>query len=346
MVPRAKGEGHTLMVADFVSADYGWLRSPDGNESARVLLRPGAQRDGYFTHSDVIAQVTKAMDILTQYYPHDNHVFVFDNAPTHIKRASDAISARNMPVNTSAPGKNWCVKIPSLDENGKQIFSSNGKKATKSTPMAPGIFADGSPQSFYFPEGHAQAGQFKGMKVILEEWGFPSEQLGELKRECKGFRCPAGRIDCCIRRLLYSQPDFQNVKSVLEDHCARRGFEVIFLPKFHPELNPIEQCWGRAKWFYRRLPPSSSESDLERNFLASLESVTLVLIRRWVRMSPRNSLHSIFDTGLQSGQSGSWILTDADSMARRLLGPAKNIIVIDFCHFPGGKILMLPTPRR
>ena len=32
--PYAKGEGHSLMVADFVSADYGWLQSPDGKESA------------------------------------------------------------------------------------------------------------------------------------------------------------------------------------------------------------------------------------------------------------------------------------------------------------------------
>jgi len=31
-VPRAKGEGVSLMVADFVSADYGWLHSPDHTE--------------------------------------------------------------------------------------------------------------------------------------------------------------------------------------------------------------------------------------------------------------------------------------------------------------------------
>jgi hypothetical protein len=28
--PYAKGEGSSLMVADFVSADFGWLQSPDG----------------------------------------------------------------------------------------------------------------------------------------------------------------------------------------------------------------------------------------------------------------------------------------------------------------------------
>ncbi|KAF9642330.1 hypothetical protein BDM02DRAFT_3241077 [Thelephora ganbajun] len=204
-VPQPKGEGHSLMVADFISADYGWLQSPDGTESACVLLQPGAHRDGYFTHSDVIAQVAKAMDILT----------------------NDTISACNMPVNTSAPRKNWF-------------------KVMKTVPMAPGTFADGSPQSFYFPKGHDQAGQFKGMRAILEEW------------ECPGFRCPAGKANCCVQRLLYMQPDFQGVKSILEDHCAQRGF---------------------------KLPPSSKENDLECNVLESLKSVTLKLICQFTNWS-------------------------------------------------------------
>jgi hypothetical protein len=279
-VPRPKGEGHSLMVADFVSADYGWLRSPDGTKSARVLIRPGVRRDGYFTNDDIIAQATKAMDILEEYYPDDDHIFVYDNATTHLKRAQDSISARRMPMNTSKPGKNWLVKTPSLDESGHQIFSSKGEKVMTPIQMAPGSFADGTPHSFYFPEGHTCASQFKGMRVILEERGFPASELNSLKRECKGFHCPAGRTNCCMRRLLYSQPDFQNVKSILENHCNRRGIEVLFLPKFHPELNPIEQCWGRAKWHYRQLPASSLEADLERNAVKSLESIPITLIRR------------------------------------------------------------------
>jgi hypothetical protein len=35
--------------------------------------------------------------------------------------------------------------------------------------MGDGKFADGSPQSLYYPEGHKHAGVFKGMGVILEE---------------------------------------------------------------------------------------------------------------------------------------------------------------------------------
>jgi hypothetical protein len=40
-VPWAKDERVSLMVADFVSADYGWLHSPNGEEDACVLLKIG-----------------------------------------------------------------------------------------------------------------------------------------------------------------------------------------------------------------------------------------------------------------------------------------------------------------
>lgn len=66
--PYQKGEGASLMVADFVSADYGWLRAPDhsaGNpEEARVFFKPGSGWDGYFTNEEIQAQADKAIDIL------------------------------------------------------------------------------------------------------------------------------------------------------------------------------------------------------------------------------------------------------------------------------------------
>src|SRR5947209_17482597 len=68
-VPYTKGEGASLMITDFVSADYGWLRSPDGSEHTRVLFKAGKSRDGYFTSEEIIAQAHHAMDILLKYYP-------------------------------------------------------------------------------------------------------------------------------------------------------------------------------------------------------------------------------------------------------------------------------------
>ncbi|KAF8236176.1 hypothetical protein L208DRAFT_1253078, partial [Tricholoma matsutake] len=43
------------------------------------------------------------------------------------------------------------------------------------------------------------------------------------------------------------------------------GFQILFLPKFHCELNIIKQCWGHAKRQYQIFPPSSKEDDLEWN---------------------------------------------------------------------------------
>jgi hypothetical protein len=66
-----------------------------------------------------------------------------------------------------------------------------------------------------------------------------------------------------------------NAKSLLQGLCKARGFKVLFLPKFHCELNFIEMCWGHAKRTHRLYLPSSKEEDLERNMLAALETISI-----------------------------------------------------------------------
>jgi transposase len=77
--------------------------------------------------------------------------------------------------------------------------------------------------------------------------------------------------DCCMRRLLLLQSDFAREKSQLElvslnlfNHSdiyvlnkqlieAEPGMVCHFLPKFHPEMNPIEYFWAWVKrWFRER----------------------------------------------------------------------------------------------
>jgi hypothetical protein len=115
------------MVADFVSADFGWLRSPDGKHSARRLLKPGKNRDGYFSNEEIQEQVQAAMDILREFYPQFDHVFIYDNAPTHLKQAEDALSARPMPKNIPKEGTNWGVEVTKRDPaTGKLVCKPNG----------------------------------------------------------------------------------------------------------------------------------------------------------------------------------------------------------------------------
>jgi hypothetical protein len=93
-----------------------------------------------------------------------------------------------------------------------------------------------------------------------------------------------------LRQLIvavYNEPDFVNVKTILEKNCNARGFKVLFLPKFHCELNFIEQCWGFAKRIYRLNPESSREDALERNMLAALEAVPLKSMRKFANRSRR-----------------------------------------------------------
>jgi hypothetical protein len=277
---KRKGEGASLMVADFVSADYRWLRSPDGLESARVLFKAGKNQDGYFSGENIIQHVETAMDILEKHFPNEQHIFIFDNAKTHTKRADDALSARKMPKNTPAPGKNWGVSVTERDASGKIIYGTDGKPQKVIRRMADATLPNGQSQSLYFPEGHPRAGVFKGMAKILEERGL--EQESKLRAECPGFKCTPGETSCCARQVLYNQPDFISVRSQLENTCEKRGFRVIFAPKFHCELNFIEMCWGYAKRLYRQYPPSKDECEMTRNVITALDSVPLVAMRRLV----------------------------------------------------------------
>jgi hypothetical protein len=137
---------------------------------------------------------------------------------------------------------------------------------------------NGDIQHLYFPDGHDKAGYFKGMAQILVERGYTNAP--HLPAECREFKCPGGKSDCCCQQLMYTQADFANVESNLEATCHSRGFGVIFLPKYHCELNFIEQCWGFAKRLYQKKDRSSSEAILKRNVIESLDSVPLLSMRQ------------------------------------------------------------------
>jgi 5,10-methylene-tetrahydrofolate dehydrogenase/methenyl tetrahydrofolate cyclohydrolase len=64
------------MVANFVSADYGWLTSTDNSSLTQILFKAGKQHEGYLTNSDILAHASGAIDILDKDYVNKDHVLI------------------------------------------------------------------------------------------------------------------------------------------------------------------------------------------------------------------------------------------------------------------------------
>ncbi|KAF8220159.1 hypothetical protein L208DRAFT_1127784, partial [Tricholoma matsutake] len=145
--PQKKGEGVSLMVSDFLTLEWG--RLTHGDEKAQIIFKAGKNRDGYFTADDLIKQVDNTINIFEgQTNGFATGLFLFDNAPSHQKRANDVLSARKMPKN---PNNGW-------------THCKDGARMRNAT------FADGQTQELYYPHDHpTMAGWFKGMEEIIKE---------------------------------------------------------------------------------------------------------------------------------------------------------------------------------
>ena len=82
------------MVSDFIDEASSFLEIDD--MEARTTLE--CQKDGYFTNDQFVNQVDNAMGILKAKYPGPQGLFLFDNAPSHRKFASDALNVKLMNV--------------------------------------------------------------------------------------------------------------------------------------------------------------------------------------------------------------------------------------------------------
>jgi hypothetical protein len=219
-----------------------------------VFFHCGKNRDGYFNNDDILDQVEKAIDIFERMYPGAQALFMFDNATTHQKWAPDALSAKHMPKSC----KEW---------------------RPGQAQMRDAMLPDGDRQLLYWPEDHPEyPGYFKGMEQILHERGLWCDRL---RAQCtERFADCEDKQDCCCRHILYNQPDFVEQTSCLEELIDDRGHLCDFYPKFHCELNFIEQYWGAAKYRYRATPPTHNVPLMEENMRTCLDDVPLIQIQR------------------------------------------------------------------
>ena len=96
----------------------------------------------------------------------------------------------------------------------------------------------------------------KGMKMVLEERGVST----------------AVKNSDWMRKELASHADFKNRILVEKGHIC------VFLPKFHPELNPIERVWAQLKRYTKGHCKYTLPS-LRKNIPLSFDTVSLEKIK-------------------------------------------------------------------
>ena len=61
-----------------------------------------------------------------------------------------------------------------------------------------------------------------------------------------------GMVAADMQNVLGEMWDFKYEKTKVEKYILGQKHRVLFIPKFHCELNPIQRCWGAAKQYTRQ----------------------------------------------------------------------------------------------
>jgi hypothetical protein len=178
---------------------------------ARKIIFPGANGDPWWDCPQLLEQMEAAIDIFEAAHPGKKALWIFDNSSAHGSLPPDALKAFEM---------------------NKSDGGAQRKQKDTVIPMSnPDPSKRGKIQKMTTRKREA-----KGLETVLKERGYRNLKL---RAKCRPV-CPIENQECCMARWLSHQDDFKNQVSMLEELVKRRGHEIIFLPKFHCELNPIE----------------------------------------------------------------------------------------------------------
>lgn len=123
-------------------------------------------------------------------------------------------------------------------------------------------------------------GKQKGMKTVLEERGI----------NVKGLH----KED--MIKILQEMRDFKFQKTKVEELILNKDHRVLFIPKFHCEINPIEKVWCQAKK-YTRANCDYTFVGLEKTIVPALNSINVDLIQKFFRKT--REYHRAYREGKQ-----------------------------------------------
>ena len=104
--------------------------------------------------------------------------------------------------------------------------------------------------------------------------------------------------------LMNAQGDFMSEKTLVEHLVEQRGHQIIWIPKFHCELNWIEMIWGQSKKHTRKVCAYTFPA-LKKAIPEALNRVTCEQARAFARKS--RDYERGYQAGKQSGNVGAEI---------------------------------------
>ena len=254
---RPKGNGKGIMMSDFLTPN-GRLQAPS-QITEDILMAHNVPReattffeygkDNYWTGEKMAAQTLDvAVPLFEVVFPRNKFqgLFLFDNATNHRVMADDALDVAKMNLKPGGKSARMRSTWNSFTQEVQQM-----------------VFPDGTP---------------KGIRqVLIERNKWPPEGL---RLECKPVSEHKKDNNCCAKKLLAAEPDFQKPVGLIQEKIEARGHLVMFYPKFHPELNFIEYFWGACKRFTRENCDYTMDG-LRTTVPRALQSVKVSTIRKF-----------------------------------------------------------------
>ena len=259
--PKTKGSG--IMVSDFIEQHSGFLRLTDSE------LDVARERDPEFL---------KSARVLLEYGADKEGYWTSEKFMANIESAAQ-IAEFKYPSDTHTIvwlfDHSSCHRAFAPDAlNAKAM---NVKPGGAQPSMRDTVWA-GKVQKMVLDDGTP-----KGMKRVLEERGINTSRM----------------LADDMRIVLSFHEDFRKEKTIVEHYLNGRGHKVMFIPKFHCELNPIERVWGQAK-VYSRMYTNFTLPRLRQIIDPALDSVSTDLIRKYFRKV--REYHKAYLEGKKAGK--------------------------------------------
>ena len=264
-----------------------------------------ANSRGYWDNRSMVRQVNLLISIFNIKYPDYEMVLVVDHSSGHYAVSEAALNADGMNLNPGGKQDKlddgfFYVKDDGgqatpieLERDGQATAAGSFRRVVQplcddlqNFDRIPAADVQGVPCVWYRHKGTGAesrsvpvCAQAKGLRNVLVE----RFKAGALYATGEPMLNDPQKMTLADARLEMAKfPDFIASISRLELLCARWNHTCLFLPKFHPELNPIELVWRDSKNELRRWCKCTSVRMKER-WAETLDAITPVMIRKYFK---------------------------------------------------------------